>query len=269
MKHQYLNNFFDIFFRILLVFLLSFVWIRYFIQNLAICVILTIFCTIIIESIIFFIKKRKNIKQNISKKQQKEIENMTNYFTFSTPKSTLEFFLMLAKTKHVAVKKGKYILICENDKKVVLFPQFLVDNLNSQHIANIYSLAKKENPNRIVICTKGVDNSASSLSKKLPIKFVILNCEQTYFELVKKYDVSVPQIELLVQNKNTLKDFIQIALNRKRTKGYFYCALLFIFYSFFTTFKIYYLVMSTLLLVLSFASFSNTKFNTTNPKEIL
>lgn len=194
---------------------------------------------------------------------------MSNYFVFSTQQKILEFFLMLAKTKHTAVKKGKYILITKNGNKIVLFPHFLIDNLTSQNIANIYSVAKKENPKRIVVCTKNVDNSATILAQTLPLEFVILNCEQTYFELVKKYDITPPQLELATNKQSTIKNFVSVALNKKRTKGYFYCALLFIFYSFFTTFKFYYLVMSTLLLVMSFASFSNTTFNTQTKKEIL
>ena len=269
MKKIYIYNFFDVFFRIIIVFLLSFIWIRYFVYSLWLCVVLSSVVTGVIEIGVQIIQKRRRKIQKISKDEKQKIENMINYFVFSSKAKVLDFFFNLAKSKHEATRKNEYILVGNAVQKVALVPCFLVNDLSEQNVIDIFLKVEKENLKRLVICTKSVSNNTSIMAKNLPLDIVILNGEETYFELVKKYNIFPPKIQLKIQKKYTFSDFISSLLNKSRTKGYFYLAIVILFGSFFSTFKIYYLIMSSVLLVLAFASFSNVRYNPKRKREIL
>lgn len=269
MKKIYLYYFFDVFFRCVIVFLLSFIWIRYFTPSLFLSVILSITMTSVIEIGVQIVKRRYHKRQKISHDERQKIENMTNYFVFSSKAKVIDFFFSLAKSKHMTIRKTSYILVGKNVQKVALFPCFLINDLSEQNVIDIFLKVEKENIKKLVICTKSVSIQALNLAKKLPLETVILSGDETYFELVKKYNVFPPTIQLKIQKKYTFPDFVSSLLNKSRTKGYFYLAIVMLFGSFFSTYKIYYLIMSTFLLVLSFVSFSNVKFNPKKKREIL
>lgn len=269
MRNFSLYNIFDIIFRVVIIYILSFVWIRYFIKNLALSLVLASIFTLVCEIIIQFVKKKLQQKNKISKDEQKEIENMTNSFVYSTETQNINFFYNLAKTKHNAVKKSKYIEIIHPNTKIILFPFFLLRELNAQDIIYVYNKTKNANPKRIVICTNNFDNTAQTLANKLPTQTVLLDSKQTYFNLIKKYGVYPPKVELKIPQRQTFNDLLSYALNKKRTKGYLFSSILILFCSFFVPYNLYYIIMSSVLLILAFASFSNIKFNKRTPVKLL
>ena len=112
---------FDAFFRILIIFLACFVWCRYFIDNLWISLVATIFLTIIIDLTIKFIKNKRQKKKNTYKEEDEKIQQYINTFIFSEDNFSVNFFYELAKIKHQAQKKNKYIEIVNTNKKIILF----------------------------------------------------------------------------------------------------------------------------------------------------
>ena len=260
---------FDAFFRILIIFLVCFVWCRYFIDNLWISLVVTIIFTLLIDIILNFFKNKKQKKKNIHQEEETKIQQYINTFIFSEDSFSVNFFYELAKIKHQAQKKNKYIEIINSNKKIILFPYFMYRDFNTDDLVLVYSKTKSETPTRLIICTNTVDNNAIKLAQKLPLEIYILDASQVYEKLLKEYNHYPCLTKLKSETKLGFKDLISYALNKKRTKGYFIASVILLLSSFFVPYKIYYIVMATLLLVLSLVSFSNPKYNKIENVELL
>lgn len=269
MKKLNLYNIIDIIFKSLLIFLLTFVWVRYFVKSLTLAIILSLFITFMIEIFSKIIKRKINSKKQISIDEENKIEEITNSLIYLPNEKVVTYFYNLAKSKHNATKKTKYIEINHTNSNIVLYPIFRLDELNSQNVLDIYNTIKTKNVKRIIICTNIYNAKAKTTASKLDKEIILLNSKQTYFELIKKYAIYPEKVELKKGKKQTFSDFISYALNKKRTKGYFYSSLLILFCSFFVPYSLYYVIMSSILLVLAFASFSNPTFNKPNNIKLL
>ena len=94
--------------------------------------------------------------------------------------------------------------------------------------------------------------------------------QKTYFKLLKVYDFYPEKvIELKQSQKITINDLLAYSLNKKRTKGYFLASCIMLFSSFLVKYNLYYIIFSTLLLILSLISFINPKFNKKISENIL
>ena len=260
---------FDAFFRILIIFLACFVWCRYFIDNLWISLVATIFLTIIIDLTINFVKNKRQKKKNTYKEEDEKIQQYINTFIFSEDNFSVNFFYELAKIKHQAQKKNKYIEVVNTNKKIILFPYFIYRDFNSDDLVLVYNKTKKEMSSRLIICTNTIDNNAIKLAQKLPLDVYILDGNQVYEKLLKKYNYFPYLTKLKSETKIGFKEILSYALNKKRTKGYFIASVILLLSSFFVPYKIYYVVMATLLLILSLVSFSNPKYNKIENIELL
>ena len=263
MKNLNIFKTFDVFFRLTVIILFNLVWCRYFIRNLPLSILATVIATTIIEIAVHFISKKQN--KNKSQKQEfiSDLEQYTNTFLFWSSTQVVTFFYNLAKTKYSVTKRTHFIQIEHPSSRIILYPYFMFKDLTCDDVIFVFNKVKNLCPIRIIICTNKVDSGAINIAEKLPIEIVILDQKQTYKNLLKKYDFYPPKTQLNKPQTKTLKQLLAYALNKKRTKGYFFTSVLMLFCSFIVPYKLYYVVMSSILLVLSFASFKNPQFNQT------
>lgn len=269
MKKLNIFKTFDVFFRLILEFLFVFVWCRYYISNLLLSILLTVVFTAIIELLYIFILNKKNKNKSIKQQELSDMISYTNTFIYTEKTYSLNFFLELAKTKHCATKKSDYIIIDHITTKVVLFPFFMYKDFTADDLIYVYNKTKSSNPSKIIVCTNNIDSSVFKIIDKLPIKIFVLDYEQTYIKLLKEYNFYPKKTELASTPKQSFKQLISYALNKKRTKGYFFTSVLLLIYSFFIPYKLYYVIMSSILLLLSYFSFSNKKYNTPSSSSLL
>lgn len=269
MKKLKIYSVFDTFFRLLVIFLIVYVWVYYLLRTIWLSVVVTSILTLMIDFAFRFIKHKKNKKQSIHFNLKQKKENCINSLIFDDNKSVLAFFLSLAKSKHTAQQKSDYIIVSHPDKKIILFPKFIYRDFDLDDFIEIDNKLKKENANRIVICTKSISPNVYAYAKYKTENYVLLNGEQTFDLLFEKYQI-FPQIkQIKIQEKTSINDILRIALNKKRTKGYFLSSVLLLFSCFIVPYKLYYCIMSSLLLILSFVSFYNPTFNKVNIQQVL
>ena len=260
---------FNTFFRLLLVFLIAYVWIYYLVRTIWLSVIITAFLTLVLDIIFVLFMRKKHKKQSIIFDAKQKKENCINSLVFNENKNVVDFFFSLAKSKHNAQKKSGYIIISHPDKKIVLYPKFMHREFSLDDFIEANNKTKKENANRIIICAKNISSNVYSYIKNKPENYVVLDGEKTFDLLFEKYQI-YPQIKQVEnQTKTNYKDILRLALNKKRTKGYFLSSVLLLISCFFVPYKLYYCIMSSVLLVLSFVSFSNPTFNTIKEQHIL
>lgn len=257
--------------RVFLEFIVSFVWIRYFVRDWVVAFICSLLCSALIEVGLFFIRKRKQSKNGNKKEIEQKIEEINLTLLFSDDKENLNFFHKLASLKHKATKKSRLVVVENPNKKVVLLPFYTYQNFSCDNLLFCLNLAQKENPQKVVITTGSVDPEVHKLAKHFQdFEIVILDKVDTFNKLFKFYDC-FPEIKtkMVTNARPSKQEIMSVALNRKRSKGYFFASFVLLLSSFIVRKNIYYLIFSSLLLVLALISFFNPRFNKVSPNNIL
>lgn len=249
-------------FRYFTIYLIVFVWIKYYVRNLATSVVLSLLATFFIDLTIRLIKNKLNKKNERSSKENKLINSYNNALIFSEDSYVINFFYNLASTRYKVEKKSSYITIKHENYQVVLFPFITFRSFSTDDLVYVLNKLKNVVCSKIVICVNTCDNEALKLADKVGNKIEILDKEETFYKLMKEYDFYPDKkLELKEKHKLSFNDFLAYALNKKRTKSYFFASVVLLFSSFIVTNNLYYVVMSSILLLLSLISFSNPKFN--------
>ncbi|MEG1500170.1 MAG: hypothetical protein RR400_03815 [Clostridia bacterium] len=240
------------------------------VKDLKIAILLSVIVTIILNCIIKFLLNKKAGKRESSRQIEEKINEYAMSFLFNDDSSNVDFFFNLAKEKHDATKKSHYVIIQNKKSKIVLYPFFSYNKFSSDDLILAFNQTKKDNPTRLIICTNEIDADAMKLKDKLQqLEIVILDKYDTYYKLLKEYDFYPKnKVDIKKDNKKSFKDFLGLALNKKRTKGYFIASLILLISSFIVRYNIYYVIMSSLLLVLALISFLNPKFNKQLPTQL-
>lgn len=275
---------FNIFFRIFLIFLICFVWMRYFVRELWLSVLYTALLTISIELILHFLFMRKNQKNNLKTEEENLSEKISATFIFS-PKSALNYFFNLCKINHSAKKMGKYIIISpriaenadtnsdlqENKNITILYPLYSYSPIVPQNLVDIIKQVEKNKPQKLIICGYKIDMATYKLASKIKeFKIILLNSNDCFIKLIKNYNYYPENLkELNLKEKLTFKDILRQSVSRKRSKGYFIASLFLLFSSFIVRLNIYYVIMSSLLLLLSLLSFFLPSNRLKNEENIL
>ncbi len=257
--------------KFVLIFLLSFIWLRYFIRKLWIAVLVSVLVSAAIYGILLFFQRRKQAKIGLKLKEKMDAENM--FLSLACEDKPIDFFVQLASKKHDNITKHKNHLVIKHETgtKTLLYADFSFEGLNIPRFMTIYNKIKKEKCGKIVICCREVsDKQLVSFCQNFEEKFLILDEYQTYEKLYKFYDC-FPKITHQYKKEKRLafKEFLAYSFNKQRTKGYLFSSLILILCGLFVRTTIYYCVIASLLVVFALISQFNPYFNVKGEPEIL
>lgn len=251
---QKLSRFFQVFFKIILIFLVIFIWVRYFVDSLWQSVLITSAATIVVDFVTRIISRRHKIRDSLKKQEREDAENM--FLSLSMDKTSLDFFLKLASSRHEAVKKKDFILITHPDgEKVILQPHLNHCSLSCDFVAQVAKKCKSLSVSKAVIVCCVADKEAYRFAKNFDEEIVILDTYESYCQLYKEYDI-YPEMSMKYKKEKSLAfgDLLAYSLNRSRAKGYFFSAIVLLISTIFVRANIYYCIVSSLLIVLSLIS---------------
>lgn len=254
-------KFFNILFRIVLIFLICFVWARYFVQSLSLALVYTSILTLSIELLIHIFLERKQRKFKLKKEEQSLAEKITANFIYS-PEKALSYFYNLGKINYSATKHSKFVVLkrkneigeLEIKEKTIIFPFYSFSPFSAQNLVEVLSKVKKVDANKIVVCSNKISEDAKLEAKKIQdVKVVLLGSNDVFLKLIKKNNFYPKDLkEISTENKLGFKGFIKLAFSRQRGKGYLLGALVLLFSSFIVKTNIYYVFFSSLLLIFAF-----------------
>ncbi len=260
-------KFINITIRIFLIFLICLVWIRYFVDEIWLAILYTSLLTISIELMLHFLLNKKQAKKSLKNEETKLAEQISTTFIFS-PKSALNYFYNLSKINYCAKKMSKYIIVTSNkqeeniDKnqetnKTILYPYYFYSQINPQNLVDILKNIEKQKATKLIVCGYKIDNSTYKLVQKIKdIKIILLNSNDCFLKLIKHYNFYPENLkDLTISEKLKFKDILKRSISRKNSKGFFIASLLLLFSSFVVRLNIYYVIMSSILLLLSLFSF--------------
>ena len=245
----------DFSFEIMVVLLISFIWSRYFIDDLTWVVIITIVLTCLIA---FGLAKHKKIKDgkiialNISNKNK---EDFKNYFLYLNSKTIIE---------HIKTKTGG--VISPNDDNIIFNNTnvyILIRKIKAISKDDILSYLQNLNLEKItqitILCT----------NIELECKNFLKNIANVHFEIedmdiiASKYYSDILDNKILISNSKiklkqntviTFKMFLIMLLRPQNVKGYFFSAIILLFASIIVPQKLYYYIFASVLLLLTLLS---------------
>lgn len=253
---------FQIAFRLLMIFMLIFVWIRYYSDNLNFAIWLSVFITFIIEVFFKIINQKRLEKLGLKQNEIKLAQSTINKLMFNTQTENVALFYKILKEKESVKKHKEYLIVTNKENELfALFPTFSFSDFSVDTLALVFQKVKSHNLKRLIICTRTSTKEAKEIAKKASFEVLILETQEVYARLFKAYDYQPKEEELFkienVTKEIKLKDIVKGAIAPNKTKSYFFSSLILLFASYFVPYKLYYYIIASFLLVLSIISFTS------------
>lgn len=259
-------------FKYVVVFFLLFAWINFYYHHFIASVMIAVLLSAIIcyfLTTIYYKKQNKTITSNQDRKKMKELSTQ---FIFNDLSENLNFFNEVFKRKNIETKLGKYNLILyPNTAHAILFlPYFSLERISESIIVNTYKQLTETNTKKALICCNQANSQAKQLASSLKnAEIVIYEENDIYVHLLKPLNFYPDKKIMFKENKNmNVKLFLNMLVNKRNTKHYFYGGILLLFTSLFIGFGNYYLIFSSVLFILSLLSFYSDKLFTKNSSTI-
>ena len=266
-------KFFNLLFRISLIFLICFVWVRYFTPSLSLSLIYTALLTLSVELLIHVFLTRKQAKFNLKKDEEKLAEKISSNFIYD-PTLAVSYFYNLAKINYNAKKNKNFIVLwrkgsnetleqnnednlSEKAEKTVIYPLYSYNPLSPQNFVEIIRKIKTTNATKLIVCCYKVSNETVAIAKKTPnIKIILLDSKGCFLKLIKPHNFYPQNLkEIEFSTKPKFKDVLKGSISKKRAKSYLISSLILLFSSFIVRMNIYYVIFSSILLALALVSF--------------
>ncbi len=254
----------DNIFLIVSVFVLSFLWIRYYEHNSVLILLYASLVTMLVCSVVHIVKTKKYDKQVKLKNENKLIENLSNYLIFSPTKQVVKTFEETLKSRNIPYKTICDMLVFNDVCVRPIYSKTKCDDADILQTLNKIN-SHKLSPNKIIICAKSYTEDAKKLVKtNSHLKISLLDEKEVFDEFFKpinyqvEYNSSTPKKKSVKEKLGNLKN---IAFNKKRFKGYMISAVVLLIGSYFLRYNIYYLVFASIMLVLAVFSYFNKPYN--------
>ena len=241
MSYRRAVNFVDDLFKSFIIFVIVFIWFRYFLDSLALSLVLCVVTSLLISISLIALKKKKIDSINLSRKQQLEIDDIATYLLLSNKNEILDIFNQTI----MGAISGRYII---KDSKV--YYPFFENEIFS--LNDLYRVIKTLPENiELEIIAINFDAKVEKVSKSLKSNKIILTSKAqmyTKYLLDKKLDI---KSKLSQSAKTTFKDFLRLFVRPENSKGYLFSALYILLACLIIPQKLYYLIFASVLLVLA------------------
>ena len=235
--------------KVLFIFFITFVWVNYYKKNFYQALPIAILISIMVYIFICALTKIINKKRNINAHDKKQIDALKTQLLLNSF-SENNFYL----NELFNIKNTLPILKLDNEKYLIV--NFLKTNININSLSEAIEKTKQNNLKNCLIICLSYENNIYNLSQCLSefkIKFMDIN--DLYHKIIKPQNFFPKNYLIKSHQKYKIKEIINIALlNSKNTKKFLFYGFLTLLFSFFTFFKIYYIIIGTLLI--SFAAIS-------------
>lgn len=236
----------DEIFKLGLIFLISLIFYRATMLTLAVCLFLASITTIIIGTILFYIKLKKKNKLLLKNEQIKKIENIKNQFINASRRELCSYF---AKLLSAHLNNKCELIKTIDEEKILYIPYFEKDLFDLDDLLSIYRKNKNKQISQIIIlCSKYSDGCYATSKNYKKITYKLLNLNDIYLNLIEPTGI-YPNImtENVTKEKMNFSRLKAFVFERKRAKSYIFCGTILLFSSYFVPLRIYYLIFAGLL----------------------
>lgn len=256
----------DTIFISVILFFISFVWLRKYIKNAILCFLICNLISICLFFVIFKYMLKKYKINNLKNKELKESEKVFLTLKYMDDKSLANYFEKLMNAKQIAPQIYEH-----NDLYFYIEPRLPLSETDFLQANNFVQSADKQKP--LCFVSKTTSNEFLSLLENSPVKYELYT-EIDLYTLIKETKIYpfefAPQTSGKKQKLSNIKNKIINSLTKNHFKDFFISGLSLIVLSIFIPFSKYYMIFGSILLVLSVASlFIKNKNPTNTPKNSL
>lgn len=259
MKKTRLSKIFDFLFGTSFVFLMCFVWVRFFLHNFALTILLSAIISFCVCGLYYFLTKQKTEKQQLSETELEKAHNISMHFLFSTKKEIISELEKLLSKKYDVTAKSDHLIV--ND--TMLKPIYTSETISDKDVLESFSKIKNTNLKKLIICCENASPVAMKISSLIKEKeIVVLDEYLAYKNIFLPLGFNPPKVEIEEKKKDKKIDvFLQNAFNKKHTKNYLLVAVFLLFGSFLLRYNLYYIIFSSIATLCALYSHFNTRFN--------
>ena len=254
-------NIVDLVFITICTFILMFAWVQFFVKSLFLSLFVSVLLTFTLMIVVRVFKSRKYDAQQLI------LSNNTNLIKFKLAIQTMPTLSLARIIKQLIPteynpKISKNTITFVKNGSTYTFVLYYSNELNEN---NILEILKTTNCNNIVVFCSSYGKQVKEISTSFNnISVELISLEQLY-EIFNKNNINISTDNIVLnQPKSTLKQILKRCISREKSKGYFISGLILLISSILVPYKIYYLVFSSILIILSLACRikPNQKINT-------
>lgn len=238
-------------FLILSILILSFIWLNYYLHNIRLSIVsslivLTAFCIGYFSIRAYTQRKLKSKNKTI-----KDKEDIKTSLIYSNYQENLHLIKELFNIDIIKIIDNNHYLSQNKDIFIFLESRKLLDE-------DIFKIIKSRQFNNIEIYTI---QKPSIMPLPEDIGLTTITFDEIYEKFLTASSIKIKISSFKKSPKLSLKNYICITLKKERSRGYFSFGILLLFSSLFTIYQTYYIVIGTLLILLSLYSRFNNKYN--------
>ena len=259
MKKTRLSKIFDFLFGTSFVFLMCFVWMRFFLHNFVLTILLSFVISFCVCGLYYFLSKQKAEKQQLSETELEKAHNISMHFLLSTKKETISELEKLLSKKYDVTAKSDHLIV--ND--TMLKPIYTSQTISDKDVLESFAKIKNTSLKKLIICCENASPVAMKIASLIKEKEVVVLDEYlAYKNIFLPLGFNPPKVEIEEKKKDKKFDvFLQNAFNKKRTKNYLLVAMFLLFGSFLLRYNLYYIIFSSIATLCALYSHFNTRFN--------
>lgn len=241
-------NIVDLLFISILIFLIIFAWIQFFLKNIILSIFVSIILALSFIIILRYFALKKN-KLNIAKKQY---TNDLSRFKLAIQTMSLSNIARIIK-KIIPTKYAPHIIkgdiFFTRDNILNLFTFYYDDLLTEPKLLQL--IKTKQCEHLTIFC---IDHSQEILATSKSFKnktITLVNLEQLY-NIFTSHNIDIDMSNIDISNpKISMRNILKNSISRNKSKGYFISGLILLLTSLIVPFKLYYVIISSVLLTLS------------------
>lgn len=259
---NYFAVFLDLIFFTIISFFISVIWLRYFFDSTFLIIFLSVIISIFIGIFLLLFKYKNQKKDILNKQDEQKFKNYKQFFLTNTTSNInqklSEIFTLrknsdyLYKTfnSYYFTKTNNYFIGGNNTVFLYFLDSLVVEDFQIKHLLSKNNFLNKENFKFFIL-----GNDFSENSKQFILLFkniTLLTLEDFYKKTVKGLNLFYSPIDSHKTKKiKNIKFLYKLFINTKNTKNFFLCAITIFITSFVFRYNIYYIVLSSILFVLS------------------
>ena len=253
-----ISKLFDFLFGVSFLFLISFVWIRYFFENIWLTLFLSSLLTFLIVAVFHASQKYFLNKKNMTEKDIQNASDIATNFLLLKKNETLKIFEKKLSVKYNIKIKSDFLIVNKN----ILRPVYSASIITSKEVLETYTKTKEENFEKlIIVCKKANIDARETTQLFTNIKCIILEEFEAYESIFKLLNFDIIPVKKTKKERKKLADYLSLALNKQRTKNYLMISVFMLFSSFVLRYNIYYIVFASITTLLGLYSYFNKRFN--------
>ena len=232
------------------VFLFSFIWLNFYIKKFSLSLLVSLIITIIFAVIFIYINYKKDIKSKYKDELNTFYEYTKLQLIYGKYDLINNFILSLYNIKN-------YKKITDNHYQTNSKDVFIMFEKEEILKDDFLKIIKASQLNNILIfcikCTQKANLNSINCN--------VYNFDDIFNKMKSENKLIDLKIELQENKKLSLKEIFQHVFNKKYSKKFFFLSVLLTISSIFTPYTIYYLICSSLVLLLSIYCRFNKKYN--------